>query len=243
MYPDWSRWGGSMLWLFIRCWSHLLKITPRRTEATPHQQGFPLKRFKGHSLICVHSVKKVWPSFCVKKLFEAILLISLPRSTCWCFLRTSGSAKYGPKFQGELIGYRAVSILATCYLAVSAISQVSALAIDWRGDDGRHMGWQMSHFFYPFPIQILTSKAIPTDFPLFSNSLLPFSPDNLYSHKKLDWLGLCRKPWFWDNWGWQRCRPGVKIPIREQRLLCPIRSQQHFFREFETNYNYTGSLC
>ena len=103
----------------------------------------------------------------------------------------------------------------------------------------------MSHFFDPFPIQILPSKAIPTDFPLFSNSLWPFSPDILYSRTRTkSWIG-------WDyaeSRGFETIEVdssvdlGVKIPIREQRLLCPIRSQ-HFFREFETNYNYTGSLC
>ena len=94
------------------------------------------------------------------------------------------------KFQGELTGYQAVSILAACYQPVSAISQVSALAIDWRGDDGRHIRSQVSHFF-PFQIRTSPSKAFLRDFPLFSNGSLFFSPDNLY--KKLDWLGLCRK--------------------------------------------------
>ena len=63
---------------------------------------------------------------------------------------------------------------------------------------------------------------------------------------------ICTKSWIgWDyaeSRGFETIEVdssadlGVKIPIREQRLLCPIRSQ-HFFREFETNYNYTGSLC
>ena len=144
------------------------------------------------------------------------------------------------KFQGELTGYQAVSILAACYQPVSAISQVSALAIDWRGDDGRHIRSQVSHFF-PFQIRTSPSKAFLRDFPLFSNGSLFFSPDNLY--KKLDWLGLCRKrPGFETievdsavaTWGW-------KFPSENKEFF--VEPSQHFFREFETNYNYTGSLC
>ena len=61
----------------------------------------------------------------------------------------------------------------------------------------------MSNFFDPFPIQILPPKSIPTDFPLFSNR------DNLYFCRKSG-IGqdYAETPWFWDNWGWQRWRPG-----------------------------------
>ena len=37
------------------------------------------------------------------------------------------------------------------------------------------------------------------------------------------WIGwdYAESAWFWDNWGWQRCADlRVKIPIREQRVLC-----------------------
>ena len=136
-------------------------------------------------------------------------------ASLWCPNIRFG--KIWRKFQGELTGYQAVSILAACYQPVSAISQVSALAIDWRGDDGRHIRSQVSHFF-PFQIRTSPSKAFLRDFPLFSNGSLFFSQ----FVQKVGLVGIMPKAaWFWDNWGWQRCADlRVKIPIREQRVLC-----------------------
>ena len=78
----------------------------------------------------------------------------------------------------------------------------------------------MSHFFDPFPIQILPPKAFPTDFPLFSYSRL-FSPDNLYFCRK---SGIGRD--YAESRGFETIEVDsggdleVKIPIGEQRVLC-----------------------
>lgn len=101
----------------------------------------------------------------------------------------------------------------------------------------------MSHFLNSWPIQ--NTKEFYRRFSCIWRQLFPRDNSNPPKcAKKWDWSRFCRNPWFWDNRAWQRWRPAPENSHQGTKLsLSDGDRGEHFFRGFETNYNYTGSLC